>query len=253
MMIPIHAAPLPAPRSVYPRPIREIHLIELTTRCNLRCKYCPSPKLDVPREAGGHGRPKVDMEWAVFEQTLRFIEKLLAAGTQGEVALTGIGEPTLHPRLVDAVAALRALLGPARPVTVSTNGLLFTEELAAALQPYAPWVFVSLHRPERAGAAVEVAKKYGILKGVNAGAAVSAMDWAQQVKWFNSHPPADCEYLRAGWAAVLVDGRITQCCVDADGSGVTGTVWDEPAAVPMRPWELCQRCSFAVPRQLKED
>lgn len=229
--------------SCYPRPIREIHVVELTTRCNLRCKYCPSPqKL----------RPHEDMAWETYEQTLRFIKKLCDAGTQGEVALTGIGEPTLHPRFVEAVAALREALGPERQITISTNGLLFTEALAIALKPYAPQVFVSLHRPERAGLAVEIAIKHGILAGANASAATSAMDWAGQVKWFNSHPPAHCEYLYAGWAVVLVDGRVTMCCVDATGEGSVGTVWDVPVMLQMAPFGLCKKCSFSVPTKLKE-
>lgn len=244
--IPIHVAQqqgglAAAVERVYPRQIREVHIIELTTRCNLRCRYCPSPQ---------RPRPHEDMRWEVFEQSLRFVQKLITAGTQGEVALTGIGEPTLHPRFVDAVAALRGVLGPARQLTIATNGLLFTDELARAIKPYRPYVFVSLHRPEKAGPAVEVAKRHGMLAGVNGSFATSAMDWAGQVKWFNSHPPAVCDYLRLGWAVVLVDGRVTQCCVDADGSGVTGSVWDVPSAVPMQPFPLCARCSFAIPTEV---
>lgn len=235
------AEPQQQRREVYPRPIREVHIIELTTRCNLRCRYCPSPqKL----------RPHEDMCWETFQQSLRFIQKLIDAGTQGEVALTGIGEPTMYPRFIEAVAELRRVIGPARQLTISTNGLLFDDALARELKPYRPYVFVSLHRPEKAGIAVEAAKRHGMLAGVNASAATSAMDWAGQVKWYNSHPPAACDYLKLGWAVVLVDGRVTQCCVDADGSGVTGTVWDEPAAVPMKPFALCSKCSFSVPLEV---
>ena len=225
--------------SPYPRPIREIHVLELTTRCNLRCRYCPSPqKL----------RPHEDMAWETFEQSLRFIKKLCDIGTQGEVALTGIGEPTLHPRFVDAMAALRQTLGPHRQITVSTNGIIFPEELAVEMKKHDVKLYVSLHRPERAGLAVEIAKRHGILVGVNNSAAISAMYWAGQVKWYNSHPqPAWCDYLRLGWAVILVDGRVTQCCVDATGEGVTGTVWQEPKDVPMKPFGLCAKCSFTVP------
>ena len=192
------------------------------------------------------------MAWETYEQTLKFIKKLCDAGTQGEVALTGIGEPTLHPRFAEAVARLREALGPDRQLTISTNGLLFTEAVALAIKPYCPHVFVSLHRPEKAGPAVELAMKHGMLAGANASAAVSAMDWAGQVRWFNSHPASDCEYLRAGWAVALVDGRVTMCCVDADGSGSVGTVWDVPVMLQMAPFGLCAKCSFRVPRKLKE-
>ena len=51
---------------------------------------------------------------------------------------------------------------------------------------------VKLHRPEKAGPAVEAYRKIGALDGVSADPSINAYDWAGQVEWFNSpraHPP----------------------------------------------------------------
>ncbi len=231
----------------YPRPVREIHQIEVTSRCNLHCRYCPSPKLDVPKEHGGHGRAKVDMTWETFEQALRLVKHYCTAGTQGELALTGIGEALLHPRFVDMVAAARAVIGDTRLLTFSTNGLLLDDALCEKLRPYAPAIYVSLHRPEKAGPAIEAAKRAGLLAGMNAAMATSSFNWAGQLKWHVSAPRIPCAYLQVGWAVVLSDGRVTTCCLDASGAGVVGTVWDEPAKLMLSPYSLCSSCHMVVP------
>lgn len=224
--------------AAYPRPVRDIHQIELTTRCNLRCQYCPHPHLP---------RPKIDMEWETFEAALRLVAHYVAQGTQTELSLTGIGESLLHPRFIEMVAAARDVIGPNRPLVVTTNGLLLTDKMCADLAPYHPQVFVSLHRPEKAGPAVENAKRHGILAGVNSSAAISAFNWAGQVKWHVSAPRIQCEYLRSGWAVVLVDGRVTTCCLDASGAGVIGSVNDEPDSLMLKPYSLCGECHMEVP------
>lgn len=228
----------------YPRPVRDIHQIELTTRCNLKCKYCPHyPNL--PRE-------KEDMTWETFEHSLLLVRHYVQQGTQTELSLTGIGESLLHPEFVNMVSYARDVIGYQRQLTVTTNGILLTEELCEALAPYRPAVFVSLHRPEKAGHAVEAAKKYGILAGINNSFATSAFNWAgAQKDWFVSAPRTKCEYLRAGWGVILVDGRVTTCCLDSDGSGVIGKVTDDPESLMLKPWQGknsgCSTCHMEVP------
>ena len=228
----------------YPRPIREIHQIELTTRCNLRCAYCPHyPELP---------RKKEDMTWETFEASLELIAHYCRQGTQTELSLTGIGEAVLHPRFLEMVAKARDVIGPHRMLTVTTNGLLFDDAMCAALAPFRPAVFISLHRPEKAGLAVEAAKRHGILAGINNAFATSAFDWAGvQKNWFVSAPKIPCEYLRSGWGVILVDGRVTTCCLDADGSGVVGKVTDPPETLMLKPWgdekKGCAACHMSVP------
>ena len=224
----------------YPRPVRDVHQIELSSRCQLRCKYCPHwPNLP---------RPKEDMSRETFEATLDLIRYYVRQGTQTELSLTGIGEAMLHPDFVEYATKCREVIGEQRQLTMTTNGILLDEKMAAAIAPLRPMLFISLHRPEKAGLAIEIAKRYGILAGTNQSFATSAFNWAgTQANWFVSAPRIKCEYLRSGWAVVLQDGRITTCCMDPDGRGVFGHVKDDPATLNFGPHSLCETCHMDVP------
>lgn len=217
----------------YPRPVREIHQIELTTKCQLRCRYCPSPqKL----------RPHEDMTDETFGAAMDLVSFYVRQGTQTELSLTGIGESLMHPRFVEWVGIARRVIGPKRDLVITTNGLLLNDAACDALRPFAPKVFISLHRPEKAGPAIEAARRAGIFAGANPAPSISAFDWAGQVKWHVSAPRTACEYLRLGWAVVLVDGSVTNCCLDATGGGTFGTVHDDPNSLKMSPFSLCNDC-----------
>lgn len=241
---PVHAG--------YPRPIRSIHQVEITSHCNLRCVYCPSRNLDKPHELGpdgfptGFGRAKEDMTLETFEKALRWATHFQhEGGTQGELSLTGIGETLLHPQWREIVSMARAAL-PENFICFSTNGILLDDAACAHLASERVGVYISLHRPEKAGKAIEHAKRHGILMDVNASAATSAFDWAGQLDWYVSTDRYPCEYLRSGWAVVLADGRITTCCLDASGAGVVGTVDDEPGSLSIAPFSLCGPCHMDI-------
>jgi len=119
--------------------LREIHQIEITSRCNLKCVYCPSYKLP---------RPKLDMTREHYEQALDWAKFFQAQGTQTELNLAGIGESTLHPNFVEYLWLARQKLGPKQVLLFATNGLLMTDALAKEIQPLEPRVYVSMHRPE---------------------------------------------------------------------------------------------------------
>lgn len=224
-------------RMSYPRPVASIKQIEVTTHCNLACVYCPSPNLP---------RPKMHIEMQIFRRALHWALYFQRQGTQGELSLTGIGEGLMHPNIVEMVALARQAL-PHNPIVIATNGLLLDEEMARNLAPYAPQMFVSMHRQEFAGPAIEVAKKYGILGGINTSFATSALDWAGQVDWYVSAPVVTCEFLRSGWGVVMVEGKITNCCLDATGDEAVGHVNDEPGTAFMKPYSLCRDCYQIVP------
>lgn len=225
----------------YPRAVTSVHQLEVTSKCNLRCVYCPSKKMPELR-----GQPPMMMTLATVERALEWAVHYEQQGTQNELALTGIGEPLLHPEFAEIVRMAREAL-PKNAITFSTNGLLLTDKICEQIAPYRPEVYVSLHRPEKAGPAINAAKRAGILAGVNPAPATSAFDWAGQVEWEVSAPRYPCEYLRVGWCVVLVDGRITTCCLDASGAGVVGHVDDEIGSARLAPFSLCDSCHMDVP------
>jgi hypothetical protein len=184
----------------------------------------------------------MDMTRAVYERSLEWVKHFVAAGTQRELNLAGIGESTLHPDFVDFVRLARDAIGTGKLI-FATNGVGYGEDLVAALAPYGPRVFVSLHRPEKAVHAVQWFTKHGLLDGVSVDPATNPNDWAGQVEWptaLLNHIP--CQWMRVGRAMVMADGRITSCCLDASGVGVIGHVDDEIGSVVTRPYSLCATC-----------
>ena len=87
--------------------------LELTSKCNLRCGMFPLPVLRPPYE---------DMEWPLVERAGREIH---GAGLRLKW-LHEMGEPLLYSRLDDAIRLFPE-------ASVSTNGLLLTEEIGAKL------------------------------------------------------------------------------------------------------------------------
>lgn len=238
----------------YPRPIREIRQIEMASSCNLRCVYCSSPKLHKPYSEGGFNRAKQFISEADFRRALEWAKHFQAAGTQGELALTGLGEALLHPQFVDFVRLAREAL-PSNLITFSTNGILVTEELCEQIVEYNPRMYVSLHRPEKAKKAIDLGRRYGLLDGTNNSFATDAFNWAGGVDWDVSiaEDSVTCEFLRSGWCVVLASGDITACCLDSAGGGIVGHVNDEIDSLAISPWfheptsTGCSNCHMRVP------
>lgn len=224
-------------------PIREIHEIELSSICNLACKYCPHPKLQ---------REKAHMAWETFERTLEHVAYYVRQGTQGEVSLTGIGEAILYPRFVEAVFRVRETIGH-RNLVLATNGVAMTPEIAETLSKLGVITFVSTHRPEKAGPAWEMLKKAGAFGGLNTAFVDSSIDWAGQVKWHVSGKVHECTYLGAAWAVVRQDGSINACCMDAHSKHKLASVWDEPGTLLTRAIGLCANCHLSVPAHMREE
>ncbi len=217
-------------------PVANIHQIEITSRCNLRCKYCVHPTMV---------REKRDMTAQTFARSLAWAKEFQRRGTQGALNLAGIGESTMHPNFIEFLALAREALGPpeTQHLDFATNGLLVTDEMARAIAPFRPRVWVSLHRPEKAGPAIEAFKRAGLMPaGVSADAAIAGTDWAGQIKWHVSAPRMACPWVVNGWAVVLSDGRLTRCSFDGTGSGVLGHVDDDVTQMKTSPYKLCASC-----------
>lgn len=222
--------------------IREIHEIELTSRCSLACVYCPHPNLQ---------RPKADMVWSTFERTMEHVAYLCRQGTQGEVSLTGLGEAILYPRFIEAMWAVRKTIGD-RAMVLSTNGVDMTPEIARELAAAEVGVYVSLHRPEVATPALRMLIEAGCQTATNVGFVDSSLDWAGQVKWHVSAPRVHCGYLTKAWAVVRQDGSIDACCMDAHDLYPIGSVWDDFGTLKTYVTKLCASCNFSPPPYFAE-
>lgn len=223
----------------FPREIIAVHQLEITSKCSLSCRYCTSPAI----VAGKYpDRKAVDMTRAHYERALEWASYYVRRGTQRELNLAGIGESTIHPEFVDFVRLAREAVGWEIDITFATNGTHHDEAMVKAIAAYRPKVWVSLHRPEVAGKAVEIYKKHGLLVGFSTDPSLNANDWAGQVNWFNSGKPLPCPWLRGGWVMAMADGRLTTCCLDAQGIGVVGHVDDPIGSVEVKPYELCKKC-----------
>lgn len=216
-------------------PIRAIHQIEMTSRCNLRCRYCTHPTM---------ARAKIDMDDATFAKALLWARQM----PSHELNLAGIGESTMHPEFVRNVFLAREAIGPGVPLVLATNGLLMTPELARAIAPSHIRVWVSLHRPEKAGPAIEALKAVGILWGVSADPSIDSVDWAGQVKWHVStrQKGQPCQWVKPGRVFILSDGRVARCCFDAQADDVIGTVDDDLSSLETAPYKLCRSCHHDV-------
>jgi hypothetical protein len=229
-----------------PRPVTKLHQCEISSICNLRCVYCISKDLK---------RPKDHMTRDMFEQVLvhvdYYVNKQLS---QDEFNICGVGESTLHPDLVWFVKRAREVMGN-EYLNFTTNGILFTEELAKQLAPYMsskhgfrPGIFVSLHRPEKAKKAIDIAAKYGLLAGVSNDPALASTNWAGLIKdWaVTANPNRDCPWIREGKVMAFPNGDVTTCTNDIGYEAVVGNVRDPVGTWHVQPWSRCSDCDQQV-------
>ncbi|EFL50045.1 Radical SAM domain protein [Solidesulfovibrio fructosivorans JJ]] len=90
--------------------------IEVTTRCNARCGYCP-------RTTARTAWRDADLDWALFR-------RLLPQLATPYVHLQGWGEPLLHPRLPDMV---REVSAAGMRAGTTSNGVLIDAAMAKTL------------------------------------------------------------------------------------------------------------------------
>ena len=223
--------------------ITRVHQIEISSRCNLACGYCPHPKL---------GRPKEDMSWETFNRAVKWAQQLGGP----ELSFTGMGEALLHPEFPAMLRYAREEL-PDVWFLLATNGLCLTargvdqervRELVTLLRECRVTVFVSMHRPEVAMPAARLLRDSGVPVGVNEAFVTSGFDWAGQVDWHGLPAPKTvCQYIAQGWATVLQDGTIVNCCMDAHGTVPIGHLNFGELPTRIDPIPLCEHCHLEVP------
>jgi MoaA/NifB/PqqE/SkfB family radical SAM enzyme len=183
----------------------------------------------------------------VWRECLRWLSHFVGHGTQGELVLSGTGEPTLHPRLPEMAMQARRVLGPHHRLMTTTNGIAVTPALVEALKPSQIRVYVSLHRPELAEVAVALLQQAGLFADAVMDPVMGPNSWAGQVDWpdrINAGGLARpvCPWLSRGWMFVASDGRQFACCYANGHTPVLGHVTNPIGNIVPRPWAVCGAC-----------
>lgn len=112
--------------------------ISVTDRCNLRCVYC---------------MPEEGIEWMAHTDILRYEDILRLCRIFAELGVTKFkltgGEPLARKGLETLVAELKAI-PTTRSVTLTTNGVLLSQQLPALLEAGLDGVNISLDTLDRA-------------------------------------------------------------------------------------------------------
>lgn len=132
--------------------------ISVTDRCNLRCVYC---------------MPEEGVEWLPHSAILRYEEilrlcRIFAGLGVTKFKLTG-GEPLVRKGLAGLVAGIKAIPGT-RSVTLTTNGILLSDQLPALLDAGLDGVNISLDTldPDRYAAITRGGRVERVLAGLDA-------------------------------------------------------------------------------------
>lgn len=95
-------------------------LVELTTRCNLRCRWCNQSKPEWRKIHGNRDMP--------FENFSKIIPQLKGSR---KILLYNIGEPLLYKELTEAISLAKKYIPE---VAITTNGLLLNADIAVKLE-----------------------------------------------------------------------------------------------------------------------
>ena len=111
-----------------------VGLIEVTSRCNLRCPTCFA-------DAGSHQRSAEAYDLSL-SQVEAILDRFVEAEGQPEVLQISGGEPTIHPRILDILAAAKAR--DIRHVMLNTNGVRMAQDpdFVEQLTRYNPSIYL---------------------------------------------------------------------------------------------------------------
>ena len=220
--------------------IHTINTIEVSTLCQLKCKYCINPLM----------KDKGIMTEDIFEQSLYWLEILCRRGTQQEVNMNGNGEATLDPNLPRRVRKVKDIVGD-RTVELCSNAVGVTREMVIELLDNGLDKFdLSPHNPYEVRRLVSETHDLKINGIINMGSFTASHNWAgqlpeqYQIKMTYTLP---CLPMIEGRAHILSDGKVVPCCYDR-GMGLIGTVFDDDLlSRPLNKFELCKTCHQIIP------
>lgn len=212
-----------------------VNTIEVSALCDNTCAYCPAPLQSQHRAVGLMGMD-------TFRSAARWVAHFTQAGTQREVNLHGVGEPTLNPLLPEMIRELRSVFPGV--INFNTNGNNLTEGLATACRDAGVTsIQVTGHRADATMRALRTLRRLGIQTATNQDFAASPNNWAGQVDWTDVVDyRLRCDWLLRGQVMITWDGLVTRCCLDAFGAGVFADVEDDITTYDLTRFELCERC-----------
>ncbi len=227
------------------RDIATINSIELSSLCDNACPYCPASIQGQHRETGL-------MSMDTFDMALEWVAHFVKKGTQMELNLFGVGEPTLNPHVVEMVRKARHIMPLRLPVHFNTNGNTMTEELARDLKDAGITnIDITGHDPLSTARTIRIFKKVGIVGQVSVDFMTQPNNWAGQVDWFEPDYRYPCPWLHRGQIMVMSNGDITACCIDAFGKGIIGHISGNLEDMYLVPFEVCKGCHQDVPESMK--
>lgn len=223
----------------------KIFAIELTNYCNARCSFCPYP-------TPAHTREKGMMQSEVLYRIINHISEPKA------INISGLGEPTLHPQLVDMI---QLLTNNGIKTQLNTNGKKLNQQLYDQLvmaglhniiltSDYFPWdkgkinvsdacpitFFTITREPDH--------PEYGQTRK-------PLDDWAKQIG--DANRPKVRSFLFDNFVQICWDGTIQRCCCDFNANEPLGNILNDEDVVRVtsgitkkQPISLCGGCSGYV-------
>jgi hypothetical protein len=226
--------------------MKEIYNVEISSICQNKCDYCPHKELV-------RGKREQNMGYKVWRQCLYWLERF----HQDTVCLNGFGEPLVHPRLIEWVKELNEIgISP----YFSTNGILFTPEIAHELKGRVDYISISPHEEKAIGVINDIitnasilpkrgfpfvyGDKYPVPISVSDGFRRMPHTWAgQNGDLVNPNFGWPCEFIPQEKCTILSDGTVVACCIDAGGVSAMGNIMDiNLETLKSNRFSLCEKC-----------
>jgi len=227
--------------------IETINTIELSSVCDNKCQYCPARLQSEHRLTGF-------MSWATFKHAIDKALVFARAGTQREINLFGVGEPTLHKYIVAMVRYAREHLPFNQVLHLNTNGNTMTMQLAKDLKDAGiTSIDITGHDHAVTAKTIKIFRELEIVGNLSYDFVTAPNNWAGQVDWFepDTRLPVyrnnPCPWLERGQVMVMSDGLITTCCIDAFGRNVICDISDNLENFEVAESELCKSCHHKIP------
>lgn len=230
-------------------------VIETTSVCNLKCKYCPNSKFE---------RAQAFMPAAMYYKIIDSVHDC-RPGYNGTISLNFYGEPLLDQRLEDFVRYARHFF-PSSHIQINTNGIFLNlDRYWSLLEAGVSWFCITRHTKEPCPVTINtmsaVSREYpdqirfnyidGLVNISNRGGLIDL-----PVASMPDSAYLNCNAYRD--LVINVHGDVVLCCNDYHGEHMFGNVanksvadiWSDVANCYIRnqllfgylPLEICRRC-----------